>query len=172
MRKNGFLVFMFSFIPGAGQMYQGYMKRGMSIMLLFGASIALVAMTRVPIFSMFIPIIYAYAFFDTFNLRTNAIDNSIEGTSLKEDSYIWNDLMNKDALLEKDNSKTNKYIGIIFLIVGIYILLSNLMSMVTYNSELKWLYNYIKITLQYLPSVIISLISIGVGVKLMLGRRK
>ena len=27
MKKNGILTFLFAFVPGAGQMYQGYMKR-------------------------------------------------------------------------------------------------------------------------------------------------
>ena len=35
MQKNGFLTLCFSFIPGAGQMYQGYMKRGVTQVLLF-----------------------------------------------------------------------------------------------------------------------------------------
>ena len=30
MMKNGILTFIFAFCPGAGQMYQGYMKRGLS----------------------------------------------------------------------------------------------------------------------------------------------
>ena len=33
MLKNGFLTFCCAFIPGAGQMYQGYMKRGLSLFL-------------------------------------------------------------------------------------------------------------------------------------------
>ena len=33
MQKNGFLTLCFSFIPGAGQMYQGYMKRGVTQVL-------------------------------------------------------------------------------------------------------------------------------------------
>ena len=33
MLKNGFLTFCCAFIPGAGQMYQGYMKRGLSLIL-------------------------------------------------------------------------------------------------------------------------------------------
>ena len=30
MKKNGILTLLFACIPGAGQMYQGYMKRGLS----------------------------------------------------------------------------------------------------------------------------------------------
>ena len=41
MKKNGFLTFCFAFIPGAGEMYQGYMKRGLSLVMLCAAAIAL-----------------------------------------------------------------------------------------------------------------------------------
>ena len=33
--KNGILTFIFAFCPGAGQMYQGYMKRGLSLITMF-----------------------------------------------------------------------------------------------------------------------------------------
>ena len=32
MKKNGILTLLFAFIPGAGQMYQGYMKRGLCLL--------------------------------------------------------------------------------------------------------------------------------------------
>ena len=35
IRKNKFLTFCFALIPGVGQLYQGYMKRGVSLMILF-----------------------------------------------------------------------------------------------------------------------------------------
>ena len=34
MKKNGFLTFIFACIPGAGQMYYGYMQRGLSIVMM------------------------------------------------------------------------------------------------------------------------------------------
>ena len=33
--KNGFLLFIASCLSGCGQMYQGYMKRGVSLLLAF-----------------------------------------------------------------------------------------------------------------------------------------
>lgn len=35
MKKNGILTLLFACIPGAGQMYQGYMKRGLSLITMF-----------------------------------------------------------------------------------------------------------------------------------------
>ena len=46
MLKNGFLTLLFAFIPGAGQMYQGYMKRGLSLILMCCAIGAVAARRR------------------------------------------------------------------------------------------------------------------------------
>lgn len=34
-KKSGFLRFIFSLIPGAGEMYMGFMKQGVTLMVLF-----------------------------------------------------------------------------------------------------------------------------------------
>ena len=41
MKKNALLTFIFACIPGAGQMYYGYMQRGLSLITLFCASFML-----------------------------------------------------------------------------------------------------------------------------------
>ena len=38
-KKNKFLTFIFSFIPGAAEMYMGFMKQGLSLMALCAVSI-------------------------------------------------------------------------------------------------------------------------------------
>ena len=35
MKKNSILTFLFACIPGAGQMYYGYMRRGLSVAIVF-----------------------------------------------------------------------------------------------------------------------------------------
>ena len=67
MKKNGILTLLFAFIPGAGQMYQGYMKRGLSLMLM-AAAISMAAMLIPPI-AFALLVVFMYSFFDTFNLR-------------------------------------------------------------------------------------------------------
>ena len=42
-KRSGFLSFCFAFIPGAGQMYQGYMKRGISIMTACALTVTLIS---------------------------------------------------------------------------------------------------------------------------------
>ena len=66
MLKNGFLTFCCAFIPGAGQMYQGYMKRGLSLITMF--CVAFGAGTLLGVLYVAMPIVWMYSFFDTFNL--------------------------------------------------------------------------------------------------------
>ena len=56
-------------------MYQGYMKRGLSLMTAFAVVVAFCAIISSPIFAMPLPIIFAYSFFDTYQLRQKIIDN-------------------------------------------------------------------------------------------------
>ena len=67
---NSFLMVLFSFIPGAGHMYFGLMKRGASLMAAFFASIFLTGAFSnfigfvAAAFGLFIPVIWFVAFFD------------------------------------------------------------------------------------------------------------
>ena len=71
MKKNGFLTFCFAFIPGAGQMYQGYMKRGLSLVGICCLAIAVGSLLP-PLGNAALAVccvVWMYSFFDTFNLR-------------------------------------------------------------------------------------------------------
>ena len=74
MKKNGILTLLFAFIPGAGQMYQGYMKRGLSLVLM-AAAISMAAMLIPPI-AFALLVVFMYSFFDTFNLRAQISTDS------------------------------------------------------------------------------------------------
>ena len=69
MRKSSFLTFCFAFIPGAGQMYLGMMKKGTAIMALFAALSFLSGFLNLGILLAALPVIWFYSFFDTFNLK-------------------------------------------------------------------------------------------------------
>lgn len=165
MKKNLFLTFCFSLIPGAGQMYQEYMKRGISVMILFALTIAIAAMTGVPIFTIPIPIIYAYSFFDTFNIR-----NKIERNTKDEDDYIWQSF-NINLLKDISFTKRNTVLGGILLLIGIYLLFNNIISEIAYQFDIQWLDLFVNNILRFLPAAIISVISIAIGVKLLFNKK-
>ena len=66
MKKNGFLTFIFACIPGAGQMYYGYMQRGLSLITMFIGCFIVGAIIN-PLAALAI-IVWMYSFFDTYDL--------------------------------------------------------------------------------------------------------
>ena len=61
-QKRGFWLFIFSLIPGAGEMYMGFKKQGISIMFLFWGVFAIGACTGMDWLVFLIPIIWFYSF--------------------------------------------------------------------------------------------------------------
>ena len=66
MKKNALLTFIFACIPGAGQMYYGYMQRGLSLITLFCGCFILGALASPLALTCFI--VWIYSFFDTYDL--------------------------------------------------------------------------------------------------------
>ena len=154
MKKSAFLTFCFSLIPGAGQMYQNYMKRGLSIMCIAGVLLILAAMLGTVIFVIPFLVILAYSFFDTYNIR-----NSIGTEEQIEDDYILDGI-------DFDRVKGNKLIGIGIILIGAYLLLNNVLYGIATDTGLDFLADFIRMVRNYFPSIIVSLITIGIGTKM------
>ena len=171
-KKNGFLTFIFSFIPGAGQMYQGAMKRGLSIMLLYGACIVLSALifSFSMVFAIPLMIIMAYSFFDTWHIR-NLND---EERKQYIDKYIWDeeDFVKLTHGKSIKRSKFLKAIGVILIILGIVVFIDSFVLRLLDNLEIEFARDIIRTISRYAPSVIASAIAIIVGVKLISNKTK
>ena len=83
-QKRGFWLFIFSLIPGAGEMYMGFKKQGISIMFLFWGVFSIGAFTGIDWLVFLIPIIWCYRFFIVHNLKSLSEE---EFYSI-EDSYV------------------------------------------------------------------------------------
>ena len=161
MKKNLFFTLCFSFCPGAGQMYQGYMKRGLSILIVFAIFAGLFATVGTPIFAIPLPVIFIYSFFDTFNIR------SLIGSEDKlEDKYIWEGNQLFDISKSLKSSNTKKIIGFALIFIGIYILLVNMLPNILYTLNLNVIARYINRLSSYFVPIAIALLSIFLGIKL------
>ena len=68
-KKNGFLTLVFACFPGAGQMYQGYMKRGISLTLACCTLFSLTMYLYLTYLLIFLIPLWLFSFFDSYNLR-------------------------------------------------------------------------------------------------------
>ncbi len=164
MNKNRFLVFLFSLIPGAGQMYLGYMRRGICLMALFCAVIALTAI--IGLAGLALPVIWAYAFFDTFRLRSALQDGSAE-----PDGYLFGLEFSDDSILRGFLARRHVLIGWCLILVGGWLLLDrfllNPLEELFYRLDF-----YLGVSMiNAIPSLIVALMLIALGVLLIRGRR-
>lgn len=163
-KKNGFWTFIFSLLPGAGEMYLGFMKQGVSLMTLFFGVIAFCAFFSFEAGIFILPIIWCYSFFHVHNL--NGLPD--EEFQQMEDTYLF-------QLSEKEHSfqltrKKEQIIALACVIIGIYSLWRVFLN-ILYNFVPWQMYNYIYTLTQFIPQTILSLLMIALGIHLIRGKK-
>lgn len=137
--KHGFWMFVTSCLSGCGQMYQGYMKRGISLLVLFFALLAVAGFFGIAPIAFFLPVVWAYAFFDSYNLRAR-----IAAGEPPEDAYLFGmsdmDSQQLQALLRKRHS----IIGWVLVFLGVYMLYDTLLDRIGWIWGWDWLYNLLR----------------------------
>ena len=165
--KTKILTFLFAFFPGAGQMYQGYMKRGLSLITLFCLCF-LLGMLINPLFVTMI-IVWMYSFFDTFNLRKQLEENAAP----LDDYVIQLDL--HDKRLEQLMSESHKLLGWLLIVFGALVAYENIIMKLLDDLLERWGQNSIfracYLVLSELPQIVVCVILIVCGVWLVNGGR-
>ena len=156
--KNGFLLFIASCLSGCGQMYQGYMKRGVSLLLSFFLVIFVSTYFYLGTLALFLQVIWLYAFFDSYALRSQ-----LSAGTAPEDTFLFglSDMDSKrlGALLHKRHS----LIGWVLVAVGVYMLYDMLMGQLSglfFGWFGEWLYSLLRYGL---PRVVITVLVILLG---------
>lgn len=167
-KKNKFLTFCCSLLPGAAHMYMGFMKMGVSLMGSFFFLCFIAAFFNLDAFLLALPIIWFYAFFDAIN--KNSTDD--EEFYQLEDNYLFH--INQFEQLEAFwNKQSNSLIAVLLILSGIYLLLNPIVDWVLdyvtltpFQSELLWsIYHKA-------PQFILAIVIIVIGIRLIKGKKK
>lgn len=167
-KKNKFLTFCCSLIPGAAHMYMGFMKMGISLMSVFWITIFLAATFRMDVILLILPIIWFYSFFDANN--KNTIDD--EEFYQLEDDYLFH--FNQFEQIQKLwNKKGNTIIALFLIFGGIYLLIHPIINWLFDNSlipypqrDMIWdLYNST-------PQIFLAVVIIIIGIRLIRGKKQ
>lgn len=166
-KKSGFLTFCFAFLPGAGQMYMGFMKRGATLMSSFFLLIFLSTWLNMSPLLFAMPVIWFFAFFDTFNLHAMPDD---EFYAL-EDDYLTIPGLSKDKTAQILQGKYRNIIAIILIIIGFSMLWNNICDIFE-----QFLPEIISDSMSqfghYFPQFIVALGIIAFGVYLIQGKKR
>ena len=166
-KKNGFFTFIFSFMPGAAEMYMGYMKSGLSILVAFMAPIMIAGILYGGNYLVIISaIIYVFAFFHARNLATAPI----EEFEAYEDKYFWEELfrITPSKALPETYRKATAAVLITIGVIGIWTLFTeNVLKFVdeSYRQVARTVINAV-------PRFSISVIVIVLGILLIRGKKK
>lgn len=147
---------LFSFIPGAGHMYLGLMRQGIELMFLFFFTIAVSNVFNISIFFILLPIMWFYSIFDV-KEKASKMNNLQDG-----DLPIFKST-NFSKSLQDENA--GKYIAYIFIILGVFSLLDNIV--------MPLLNQYVDYEiLRIIKDLFISLLLIVAGLFMIIKRKK
>ncbi len=167
-KRNGFLTFVVSFMPGAAEMYMGFMKCGFSLMLLFLAT-AYCALGNIidgGLGFLMAVLVWFFAFFHARNL--SACDEAALQTV--EDDFIWNSFLGEETA-RKAVPAVRKWSALILIVIGVGLLWKNLYSMFA-NLIPEHLWDMLWPIVSRVPQIAIAFIVIAIGVSLMIGKKK
>ena len=157
-QKNRFWTLCFSLMPGAGEMYFGLYRQGISIMLLFFALILVPVMLGVAALMPLAAIMWFYSFLHVHNLRAMTPEQFAQ----IEDKLLWEDT----KINFKWNKKYKNWVGVALIVIGIYLL---------WNSVLSWLNWLLPDVFGYLfrrlPQAVVGALIIWLGVRLIWGKQ-
>lgn len=164
-KKNGFWAFCFSFLPGAGEMYMGFMKMGLSLMGIFFLIPLLAVWLNMNTLLVLDVLVWFYGFFHVHNLR--AMDD--EEFYAVEDEYLFHlaDL----NLLSGSVKRYQKIFGLGLVILGVSLLWRNIWDMMAYLLP-DVLRSFVNSITYRVPQMVVALFIIWLGLIMIRGKRR
>ena len=165
-KKNKFLTFIFSLVPGGGQMYMGFMKEGLSLMTVFALIIFLGSWLNISPVTFILPVVWFYSFFDSIN-KMSLTQEELEKL---EDDYLFQ--LDRMPMFNFELfTKHRLYIALLLIFVGFSVLWKNMFNIIT-----EFFPYYIAEGLQRIsgriPQIVVSMFIIYAGVKLINGKKE
>lgn len=167
-KRNGFLRFIFSMVPGVAHMYMGFMKMGISLLVIFFGTIFILG----NIFGFydltaFLCIIeWLYSFFHVHNLAST--ENIVFYTY--EDKFIF-EMPELAKLSDKKNILKQKWFAYSLIILGVFVIVRQIWFKVATllpNEVRNFIYN----VLRDIPTLVAGIGIICLGLYLIRGKKK
>lgn len=167
-KKNNFLLFCFSLVPGAGEMYLGFMKMGVSLMGLFMLSIALTSYTNMGVLAFAIVVIWTYSFFHANNLGGLSDEQFYQ----MEDTYLFGAEEGTPGSLI---AKYRKVLAAILIVLGVSMLWQTFCDLLRFAVGEEFYRTYVmqftRLISQKVPRFVIGVAIIWLGIHLIKGKK-
>ena len=164
-KRNGFLRFIFSMLPGAAEMYLGFMKMGLSLMTIFFLLIVISVSLESGILMIADVVVWFYAFFHAHNLAGMSDE---EFYAVEDEYLIPFDKLSFDTKMLSEEAK--KVISICMILIGVVLTYQGINKMIapfipTWLNDMIYQFSY------SLPKVVVGLAIIYIGTKMIKGKK-
>lgn len=173
MMKSKGLAVIFGLMPGAGHMYLGKMKRGMTLLLMFWGAMALAMLLGIGAITIAMPVVWFYAFFDNLNL----IALTPEELKAAPDQLFFGLLDGMEIKKLKIFETKNVALGWGLVILGVIMLYNTFASSIvrslaalleSIGASTEWLWSiYYNV-----PQLVLAIAIIVLGIRFMSGGKK
>ena len=165
-KKNSFWRLCFSFLPGAGEMYMGFMKMGISTMSLF-MTIFFIAVTLEFGALMIVGlVIWFYSFFHVHNLASLPDEEFYS----VEDDYIFH-FFDPSSMGKEFYRHNRRILAYILIIMGIVMTWQGMLNLI-YEYLPEEIYFYIRHLTYDLPKLFVGIGIIALGAAMIRGKKK
>lgn len=172
-KKNRFLLFCFSFLPGAGEMYLGFMKMGLSLLSAFALAVIITVYSNIGVMGLVILVICVYGFFHANNLGALSDEEFYQ----IEDEYLFGiGEKNMDSFKNSIMGKYQKVIAVLLIVLGAGMLWQTFCGFLRHIVGDNFYYQYISVFTRAIsrdvPRAIVGIAIIWVGIKLIQGKKE
>ena len=168
-KRSKFWTFLFAFLPGAGHMYNGFMKLGVSFMGLFFGIWMVASVINIGPIAFLAAVVWFYAFFDCIN----KIFQDDEEFYSQEDRYLFTreQLEHWNTVIFGERSQA---VGVVLVVLGVYALWNNVvLHFISENGFLPpAVYELIRNIGNLVPQFLVAGLIIWAGVSLISGKKK
>lgn len=171
-KKNRFLLFCISWLPGCGEMYLGFMKRGVSLLTLFALGVMLAGITNMGVLSMIPMILWAYSLFEANNLGSLPDDqfNSVE------DKYLFGlDEVEMHSIKNSLMGKYRKAVAVVVILLGLNLLWNVICDILFDIFEVFGVSDYFYLLTYHVGDsvtrIVIGIVIIWFGIRLIRGKK-
>lgn len=165
-KRNGFFTFIFSFMPGAVEMYMGFMKSGLSIMALFFGSIFISISCNLDSLLLFVALVWFFGFFHARSLAAHPA----QAIQSLPDECVWTEFL-EGKNIKVSNPTLRKWGAAVLIISGFSILWNN-MRTVVYNLIPDSVWEDVYYIYDEIPQIVIAILIIIIGLRMILGKKE
>lgn len=165
-KKNKFFTGILSFVPGAAEMYMGFMKQGISMMGIFLLCIAITGLFYMDLFVFAAILVWAYSFFHARNVAASEEDVFLT----LQDNYIWTDFIDGKNM-QVSNPVFRKWGAWILVVLGVVMLWQNVSKFI-YRLIPEQMWNLMAPVIEQIPEFVIAFMLIIIGIRMIKGKKE